>query len=86
MFRSVVSQNHNSLIWFVPFQKFNKIVSDCVKIRKYEKLGTFSRNVLSIKIIISDLMPDCYLVELTNFFLYLLQQRHISLANSELNL
>lgn len=55
-------------------------MSECVQIRKYEKLGTCSRNVLSIKIIISDLMPDCYLVELNNFFwvcynkdIYLLQ-------------
>lgn len=53
-------KNHNFLIWFVPFHKFNKIVSDCVQIPKYKNLGTCSRNVLSIKIIISDLIPDLF--------------------------
>lgn len=35
-------------------------MSDCVQIPKYKKLGTCSRNVLSIKIIISDLIPDLF--------------------------
>lgn len=60
IFRPLVGQNHNSLIWLVSFQKFNKIVSDCVQITKYKGLGTCSRNVLSIRIIISDLIPDLF--------------------------
>lgn len=35
-------------------------MSDCVQTPKYKKLGTCSRNVLSIKIIISDLIPNLF--------------------------
>lgn len=55
-------------------------MSDCVQIPKYKKLGTCSRNVLSIKIIISDLIPDLF--GLADYFFCICYNKDIHLLQT----